>query len=119
LTRLKIAMVENGGRIRLTFEKTTGGAKPGVIWLEHAEGGALTVTAAPKKAAEKAAENLERMTLMIRDAGPKGVTPGEIAAALQVSERTVQTYGKRLEGVERVGKTSSVRYIGTDSLFGK
>ena len=112
--RLRIAMKEIKDRIQLTVEKSTARRKPAPIWLRQEESGVLAVTSAPARNTEEAEHRRERMLELISDAMPEGTTPKALAAELGVSERTVTTYGRQLEGEElitRTGKAQGTRYV--------
>jgi DNA-binding CsgD family transcriptional regulator len=110
--RFVASTVEKGGKVRLTIEKTTGAARPQPIWLEHTGSGALRVTDEPKKASEAAAARRAQMIDELEKAGRRGLSPAELAARLEVTEKTVKGYQERMAGrVLAVGRTSGRRYI--------
>lgn len=112
--RLKIAMMEKGDRIRLLVEKSTRRRKPDPIWLkQHPEGGMLELAEAPAERAELIAEAAARrrqMDQLIQAAGPEGISPGALAQALSVTEKTIKSYARKNRMIQVTGKAQATRY---------
>ena len=112
--RLKISMMEKGDRIRLLFEKSTRRKKPDPVWLkQHPTLGILEQTEAPAERAElikAAAARRQQMDQLIQAAGPAGISPAELATALEVNEKTIQNYARKNKMIVRTGKAQLTRY---------
>jgi hypothetical protein len=112
----------DGTVLRLTFEKTTGGATPRPIWLLHRRDCPLVITDPPKRSQEAKAERMERMLKAICEAGPeKGLSPADLvnlfrdaSGKASMSDRTIRSYGASLESAGRIrreGRAQQTRYF--------
>ncbi len=111
----------DGTVLRLTFEKTTGGATPRPIWLLHRRDCPLVVTDPPTRSQEAKAERMEEVLKAICEAGPKGISPADLANLFRdapgkasTSDRTIRSYAASLESAGRIrreGRAQQTRYF--------